>query len=161
MEVVPFPRGPDPDAVRAGVRLAEHRTQRLQEQLDRISALAEPVREALERNAVALDAVDAAARDLEDVVAAAEETLALAANAALEPPHAFLAAVDYDEDPVLAAALWDHVTAAQGAYEAAARERCLALNALAGIARVADRAVRLVDHHPPFVAPLEPARPGR
>lgn len=158
MEVVPFPRGPDPEAVREGVRLAERRTQRLQEQLDRVSALAGPVRETLERNAVALDRIDAAVRDLEDIVATSEEILALAANAAMEPPHAFIAAVDYDDDPELAAALWDHVVAAQSAYEAAARQRHLALDALAGVARVAHRAMRLVGDHPPFVAPLDPGR---
>lgn len=157
MEVVPFPRGPDPTAVRAGVRLAERRTQRLQERLDKVLSLAGPVRETLERNAAALDRIDAAVGDLENIVAESEEILALAANAALEPPHAFLAAVDHDPDPALAAALWDHVAAAQRAFEDAARQRRLALDALAGIARVAHRAMRMVCDHPPFVAPLDPA----
>ena len=158
MEVVPFPRGPDPDAVRAGIRLAERRTQRLEEQLEKVSALAGPVREALERNAAALDRIAAAARDLEDVVAASDEILALAANAAREPPHAFLAAVDHDGDPELAAALSEHVAVANDAFRAAARQRGLAFEALARIAGAAHRAVRLVDHNPPFVPPLDPAR---
>ena len=128
MEVVPFPRGPDPDAVRAGIRLAERRTQRLEEQLAKVSTLAGPVREALERNAAALDRIAAAAQDLADVVAASEDILALAANAAQKPPHAFLATVDHDDDPELGAA---------------------------------HRAVRLVDNHPPFVAPLDPAHRPR
>ena len=158
MEVVPFPRGPDPDAVRAGIRLAERRTQRLEEQLAKVSTLAGPLREALERNAAALDRIAAAAQDLADVVAASEDILALAANAAQKPPHAFLAAVDHDDDPELAAALCEHIAVANDAYEAAARQRRLALEALAEIASAAHRAVRLVDNHPPFVARLDPAR---
>ena len=156
MEVVPFPRGPHPAAVRAGVRLAERRTQRLDEQLDKVSALAAAVRASLERDADALDRIAAAIRDLEDIVAASDDILALAANAAMQPPHAFLAAVDYHDDPELAAALCDHVAAANTAYQAAARERRLALEALARIAGAADRAMRLVCDHPPFVAPLDP-----
>ena len=94
----------------------------------------------------------------DEIVRHADRLLALAAFAASRPPHALAAAADGSPG---SDALESHLEAVRGAYDAAARHRQLALTSLAPLARIGNRALKLVSENPPFVEDLGRAGASR